>query len=99
MGEGQILSVEGQIWPGTARCVRVPPVGKDQAWLKELSLQVAGYRGVDGRLDGVWTCQRSGQIFVFNSRKTAVEANLAGNCVSLAPSSIRVGQWVGKNSN
>ena len=67
VGETPIRNVEGQPWPGAAKLTRVAPLDKNRAWLKELSRQLAGYKGADGQLDGLWTCRRLGQVFVFNS--------------------------------
>jgi hypothetical protein len=82
-GQGPVLDVEGKHWPRASELARVAPVAKDAAWLKELSGQLAGYRGVDGKIDGLWTCRRGDQLFVYNSSSRPVEVQLGGQPVQV----------------
>src|SRR5438093_4464370 len=72
-GAAPIRNVQGKIWPAASRLVRVAPPGKNLDWLKELSVRIAGLKGVDGRLDGLWTCRRGRQVFIFNSTEKPIE--------------------------
>jgi hypothetical protein len=90
IGEGAIRNVEGRPWRGAARCSRVAPVAQDQQWLKQLAAQLTGCKGVDGQLDGLWTCRRSNQVFVFNSTDKPVETRIDGQAARIDPHSI----WV-----
>ena len=88
VGASPILNVDGRPWPAAARLTRVPAVDKDHQWLKALSMQVAGYKGVDGQLDGLWTSRRGGQLFVFNSTDKPVEMKLPVQSTTIAPFTI-----------
>jgi hypothetical protein len=88
VGDGPIKNVDGQSWRGAARLTRVAPLKGGQDWLKEMSLQLAGYKGVDGQLDGVWTCRRGNQIFAFNATAKPVETKIDGRLVKPAPYTI-----------
>ena len=88
VGDARIKNVNGQLWSGASRIERVAPLKSGQVWLKELSLQLAGYKGVDGQLDGGWTCRRSNQVFAFNSTAKPVERKIDGQMVKLAPYAI-----------
>jgi hypothetical protein len=94
VGDGPIKNVRGQPWPGAAQLTRVAPLKSGQDWLKELSLQLAGYKGVDGQLDGIWTCRRDKQVFAFNSTAKPVETMIDGQLVKLAPYTIWCNQPV-----
>jgi hypothetical protein len=88
VGDARIKNVDGQLWSGASRITRVAPLKSGQVWLKELSLQLAGYKGVDGQLDGVWTCRRHNQVFAFNSTAKPVNTEIDGHMVKLAPYAI-----------
>lgn len=88
VGEAPIKNVEGQTWAGAARLMRVAPLAHDRAWLKELSPLLAGYKGVDGELDGVWTCRRQKQVIAYNSTDKPVETKIDGEVVRIAPNTI-----------
>ena len=88
IGDTPIKNVDGQPWSGASRLVRVAPLSSGRDWLNELSLQLAGYKGVDGQLDGVWTCRRHNQVFAFNSTAKPVETKIDGQVVKLAPYAI-----------
>ena len=88
VGDAHIKNVNGELWSGASRITRVAALKSGQDWLKELSLQLAGYKGVDGQLDGGWTCRRSNQVFAFNSTAKPVERKIDGQMVKLAPYAI-----------
>jgi hypothetical protein len=88
VGDAPVRNVEGRPWPGGGRLTRVPAVGKDRAWLKALAQELAGCQGVDGQLDGLWTCRRSGQVLVFNSTAKPVQQALEGAKVTIGPYTI-----------
>ena len=74
-------------WTAT-RLQRVPALAKDRRWLKTLSAQLAGYKGVDGKLDGLWTCRRGPQVFIFNATTKPVQTTVAGSVAEIPPSTI-----------
>jgi hypothetical protein len=88
VGGDPIKNVDGQSWLGARRLSHVAPLTSGRQWLKELSLQLAGYRGVDGQLDGVWTCRRGNQVFLFNSTAKPAETKINGQVIQLAPHAI-----------
>ncbi|HWF17826.1 MAG TPA: family 14 glycosylhydrolase [Verrucomicrobiae bacterium] len=88
IGDTPIKNVEGKPWSASSKVTRVSAVAKDKKWLKELSAQLAGLPGVDGRLDGLWTCRRGAQLFLFNSTAKPVETEVNGESVMVAPYTI-----------
>jgi hypothetical protein len=100
-GDIPIKNVEGQAWPNLPQIRHVHSLssshrerdevrGSSSApdWLTELSSQLSGCKGVDGQLDGLWTCRRGQQVFVFNSTDKTIETNLDGQTIKLAPYTI-----------
>lgn len=87
-GRTPIKNVEGEPWPAAARIIRVAPLTKKEDWPKELAAQLAGCKGFEGQLDGLWTSRRDGQSFVFNSNEKMTEAKVDGEVVSLTPHTI-----------
>jgi hypothetical protein len=87
-GDSPIHNVEGKPWPRASKMIRVAPLAKNPAWLKDLSAQLAGYKGVDGKLDGLWTCRRGDQVFVFNSTTRPAETQVNGQPIKLGPHTI-----------
>jgi len=88
VGDSPIRNVEGKPWSRAARLSRVAPLAGNRTWLKELGAQIAGRKGVDGQLDGLWTCRRGDQVFVFNSTSRPVQAQINGQKTNLAPYTI-----------
>lgn len=88
VGDRVIRTVEGRDWADSSRVTRIGRVAKDQAWLNELLPLLAGCRGADGKLDGLWTCRRGGQVLVFNSTAKPVGTKLDGRSVQIAPGTI-----------
>jgi hypothetical protein len=95
VGDGPIQNVEGKPWPGAGNAQRIAPLGKDRTWLKELSARISGYKGVDGQLDGLWTCRRGKEVFLFNSTANPVETKVDGQSVGIAPYTIWSNQAAG----
>ncbi len=88
VGNAHIKNVEGQLWGGASKIIRIAPLTKQQNWLKELGVELAGYKGFDGQLDGLWTSRRGKQLFVFNSTDKLVEAKIDGHSIKVAPYTI-----------
>ena len=62
-------------------------LNKDRGWLAQLSAHLSGLKGVDGKLDGLWTCSRGKELFVYNSGKpTQMELN--GETATIEPHTI-----------
>ncbi|HZV33038.1 MAG TPA: family 14 glycosylhydrolase [Verrucomicrobiae bacterium] len=87
-GDAPIKNVEGKLWRETPKLVHLSTVAKNGKWLKELSIELGGIRGVDGKLDGLWTCRRSRQMFVFNSKGKPVETIVDGESITIEPYAI-----------
>lgn len=88
VGDAPIQNVEGRPWPAAAHLTRVPALAKDRAWLKALAPLLKDCQGVDGQLDGLWTCRRGDEHLVFNSTDKPVQTTLGGESVTIAPFSI-----------
>jgi hypothetical protein len=88
VGDGAIQNVEGKEWRGVGGCIRIARPTHGREWLQALATQLAGCKGVDGQLDGVWTCRRGQQVFAFNSTDKPVETKLEGRPVTVAPYTI-----------
>ena len=50
---------------------------------------LAGLKGVDGQLDGLWTCRRGSQVIIFNSTDKPHETEVNGQTLQVAPHKIR----------
>ena len=87
-GNSPIHNVENKLWSGSSTIKRVAPLAKKQDWLKELSAQLSGHKGVDGEMDGLWTCRRGDQLFIFNATSNLVEKKINGESVQMAPYAI-----------
>jgi hypothetical protein len=88
IGNGSVQNVEDQPWRGISQCTRVAPLARDQEWPRELSQHLAGFKGVDGRLGGLWTCRRSNQVFLFNSTDKEQGTEINARTVRIAPHAI-----------
>ncbi len=73
-----IRNVEGQDWPEAKSLTRIAPMSRDLSWLKEIAPHLAGLKGVDGKSDGLWTCRRGEEVFVFNYTKKPIENSIDG---------------------
>ena len=87
-GNISIHNVEGKEWPGGQGMKRIGTAERKAEWLKELSSNLAGYKGVDGKIDGLWTCRRGDETFVFNSTGKPVEKEIEGKSVTVEPYTI-----------
>jgi hypothetical protein len=88
IGGGPIKDVEDRPWAGLASATSIPAIKGDTQWLTQLAGQLAGAEGADGKLDGLWTCRRGGQVFLYNSTAKPVETTQEGKQVTVAPYSI-----------
>ncbi len=87
-GNAPIRNVAGEPWPEAKRLTRIPALNKDRAWLRQLAPMLAGYTGVDGELDRLWTCRRGTEVFVFNSSSNAVTKQIDGTTAAIEPYTI-----------
>ena len=53
-----------------------------------MAAELKGYQGFEGQLDGLWTCRRGKEVFVFNSKDTEAETTIDNQRVRIAPHSI-----------
>jgi Glycosyl hydrolase family 14 len=88
IGDAAFKNVEGEAWGGSAKLKHVAAVAKDKGWLRELGTELAGCKGVDGQLDGLWMCRRGNEAFVFNSTDKPVETKIDNSVVQVAPYAI-----------
>ena len=96
-GDTPITNVEGKVWSGNPRLTHIAALGeKDRSWRKELTPLIAGGKGVDGVVDGIWTCRRGAQVFLFNFNPKEAETMVDGQSVKLAPYTIWVNHPVAK---
>ncbi len=88
VGNAPIRNVEGTDCASAASIEHVSPLEKNRDWLKDLAPRLAGYKGVDGQLDGVWTARRGSQVLLFNSKDKPAEVAVDGKSVTVAPYTI-----------
>jgi hypothetical protein len=88
VGTTPIQDVERRKWDGDSKIERVglPPHQKN--WLQQLTASLQRLKGVDGKLDGVWTSRRGRQVFAYNSKTNSVTVDIDGKQVAIAPNSI-----------
>jgi hypothetical protein len=79
-----ICNIEARLWKPSRPVQHIASLDKTQTWLKDLRPLLSGLKGVDGQLDGLWTCKRGEQVFVFNSKTNAV----AKSATAIPPASI-----------
>jgi Glycosyl hydrolase family 14 len=87
-GADEIRNVEGDLWKGLLKVKRISAPAAGPAWLEELAAELADCKGADGQLDGLWTCRRKEQVFVYNSKDKPVTNHIGGVEVTIAPRSI-----------
>lgn len=88
-GDAPLKDVEGKSWAGNSKVTHIAaPGAKGRSWRKELAPLTAGEKGVDGVIDGIWTCRRGSQVFVYNSTSKEIETTVDGEPVKLAPYTI-----------
>lgn len=88
VGNLDIHDVEGRPWKPRVPVTQVSAHGKDGKWRSDLATQLAGLKGVDGKLDGLWTCHRGKQVFIYNSTAKPVSTTVDGQPVEVAAQSI-----------
>jgi len=88
VGIQDVKDVEGKTWSKADRLVRIPPVSNGRKWLEELSVALAGCKGVEGQLDGLWTTRRGSQVVVLNPTDKPVETQIGGRLVKVDPGKI-----------
>lgn len=88
IGGMPIRNVEGVDWPAAASLQRTAPVGPDSKWIIDLEKPLLGQPGVDGAYDGLWTCRRAGQVFVFNWTDQPIRKTIDGMDAEIAPRTI-----------
>jgi hypothetical protein len=88
VGSTSIKDVAGKKWDGSAKIERIDPPNGAKKWLPALAKSLMGLKGVDGKLDGVWTTRRGKQVFAFNSGSKPATAEIDGQSVPIAPYSI-----------
>jgi hypothetical protein len=87
-GDKPILNVEGKAWGTAEKLVHIAPLGSKGKWLRDLQPMLAGMKGCDGKLDGLWTCQRGGQTMIFNTTAKPVTTGVMGKDVTIEPHEI-----------
>ena len=88
LGKLPFRSVEGAASPVADTANEINGMRPDGEWLKDLAAELKGLRGVDGNLDGLWTCRRGEQVFVFNSTAKAVTTAVGGTPTEIPPHAI-----------
>jgi hypothetical protein len=88
VGSTPIQDVAGKKWSGSAKIERIDPPNGAKKWLPALAKSLMGLKGVDGKLDGIWTCHRGQQVFAYNSTGKPATAEIDGKLVQIAPNSI-----------
>ncbi len=88
VGSTPIQDVAGKAWSGSSAIERVDPPNGDKQWLPALTKSLSGLKGVDGKLDGVWTSRRGEQVLAYNSTDKPVAAQIKGKTVQILPHSI-----------
>ena len=90
VGHTQIGNIDGVKWDGNAKAKRLYPGEKSRGWLETIKPELIGLKGFDGNMDGLWTCRRGKQAFVFNTKTNAVITTIDEVTREVAPASIEV---------
>jgi hypothetical protein len=90
VGSTPIKNIDGKAWRGSSKIERVDPPNGAKQWLPALTERLKNLKGVDGKLDGVWTCRRDKQVFAYNSTDKPVTTAIDGKRVEIAPNSIYI---------
>lgn len=94
VGAGFIRNVEGKPWRSATKIEQMAMPEKGSAWLDDLAPRLDGCKGVDGRIDGVWTMRRGNEVLLFNSKDKPAEVKVDGRSVPVAPHTI----WVNESA-
>src|SRR6476620_4138350 len=78
VGSTPIKNIDGKAWRGSSKIERVDPPNGAKQWLPALTERLKNLKGVDGKLDGVWTCRRDKQVFAYNSTDKPVTTAIDG---------------------
>jgi hypothetical protein len=82
-GSEPMNNVEGMIWTAPSAehiaSVKVP----HRQWLTDLVPLLTGIRGVDGKLDGIWTMRRGKQLVLLNSTAKPVRTTVDGQTIEI----------------
>jgi hypothetical protein len=80
--------VEGRPWIAPKPVTELSARGQGGSWRLELAQILAGLKGVDGQIDGLWTCRRDRQAFIYNSTGKPARTTVDGQSVEVAAHSI-----------
>ena len=92
IGKLDVQDVEGRPWIAPLPITQLSSRGKDSPWRNELTAQITGLKGVDGQLDGLWTCRRGKQVFIYNSTAKPVPTTINGQAIKVAAHTI----WINR---
>jgi hypothetical protein len=87
-GRASVQNVEGKTWAGASKASRIAPLSEKQQWPKDIAIELVGYKGFEGTLDGLWTSRRGNEVFVFNSNDAAKETTIDGAATVIGPHTI-----------
>lgn len=90
VGDMTIKNVEGKSWAGAHQVEHVNKSTKGQLRLRELSKKIAALKGVDGKIDGVWTTRRGKQVFALNTGAKPASVEVDGEMVEIGPNAIYI---------
>jgi glycosyl hydrolase family 14 len=88
LGSATVKDVEGLTWPDEGRVKRIAKTASPAEWRPELLTRLNDLKGVDGKIDGLWTCRRGSQVFVLNTNDKEVEHEVDGKKVKIAARTI-----------
>ena len=91
-GDLKIKNVEGRAWTLDTKVLHSPSPTQSKQWRQALGELLKGAIGVDGSIDGVWTCRRGSQEFYFNSTDKPVDVQARNRLMHLEANSISVSQ-------
>jgi hypothetical protein len=83
VGNPSVANVEGAEWNTARRLPRVAELNSKGQWLRDLAPLLAGYKGCDGKMDGLWTCRRGDQTMVFNSTANPVTVRVGDRDITV----------------
>lgn len=88
VGSTPIKNIASKEWKGAAKVERVNPANGAKMWRPELAKSLSGLKGVDGKLDGVWTTRRGQQVLAYNSTDKLATVEIDSQPVQIPPNSI-----------
>jgi hypothetical protein len=84
-GQMTITNVEGNTWASNPKLTRIASLANKQEWPLEMASQLTGYKGFEGALDGLWTCRRSHEVFIFNANDKTAATKVDTEPVEIEP--------------